>query len=318
MAMLEVILGMMFIYMVLSLLGTTVNELISSWRGWRGLFLEEGLKRLLKFKDNPAIFEKFTNNEFYKQLRQHKAPLRVSRAPEWLSNKNFVSILVNTLKKSEGVVEKVDEMIEGLPADSKLREILEQFKSEGHEDVTAFKIRLSSWFDDVMDHSSAWYKRHLQMVTLFVGLAISAVINADSFDIYYNLSNNATARQSISTMAEAFIANNDVLPAPKTYTDTLTLQEIQTEIGKLTSTEEYAQISNVLGLGWTNAKLDISAMGWLQRILGWFITALAISLGAPFWFNALKKIVSIRTSESASNGQTSVVINTGEGKKNVA
>ena len=309
MAMLEVILGMMFTFMVLSLLGTTVNELISSWRGWRGFFLEEGLKRLLKFEDNPNVYKKFTDNEFYKQLRQHKAPLRVSRAPEWLSSKNFVSILVNTLKKSETAVVKVDEMINDLPTDSKLRKVLEQFRSEGYEDVETFKGRLQNWFDDVMDHSSAWYKRHLQMVTIFVGLSVAAVINADTFEIYNNLANNATARQSLSKMAEAFIASNNTLPIPSAPADSLTLTEIKTELTKFTNSEEYAKISNVLGLGWQSVDLHISPSAWLKRILGWFVTALAISLGAPFWFSALKKVVSISSPESSSSSPPQIVIN---------
>ena len=315
MAMLEVILGMMFTYMVLSLLGTTINELISSWRGWRGFFMEEGLKRLLKFDDDPSVFKKFTDNEFYKQLMQHKAPLRVSRAPEWLSAKNFVSILVNSLKKSETAVEKVDEMIEGLPKGNKLREVLEQFKSEGYKDVEAFKGRLQNWFDDVMAHTTGWYKRHLQMVTIFVGLVIAITINADSFDIYNNLANNATARQSLSKMAEAFIANNEALPIPKSHGDSLTLADIRTELKSFTNSEEYAKMSNVLGFGWNAGDLFVGPMAWLKRVLGWFVTALAISLGTPFWFNALKKIIAIQSSDSAGSSTPQVVINTGEGKK---
>ena len=317
MAMLEVILGMMFTYMVLSLLGTTINELISSWRGWRGLFMQEGLKRLLKFDDDPTVFKKFTDNEFYKQLMQHKAPLRVCRAPEWLSSKNFVSILVNTLKKGETAKVKVDEMIQGLPKDNKLREVLEQFKDEGHENVEAFTGRLQNWFDDVMAHSSGWYKRHLQMVTMFVGLAIAITINADSFEMYNTLSNSATSRHSLARMAEAFVANNTNLPTPTSPSDSLSLAEIKAEIQKFTNSEEYAKISNVLGLGWQPDDLLVDPFAWLKRVLGWFVTALAISLGAPFWFSTLKKIISIKTGDESGNNSPQVVINTGEGK-NVA
>jgi len=34
--------------------------------------------------------------------------------------------------------------------------------------------------------------------------------------------------------------------------------------------------------------------GWLV-FAGWMITALALSLGAPFWFDLLNKVVQIRT-----------------------
>ncbi|HFA50379.1 MAG TPA: hypothetical protein ENJ95_15305 [Bacteroidetes bacterium] len=315
--MLEIIVGMIFTYMVLSLLGTTINELISSWRGWRGLYLEEGLKRLLKFESDSSIFKKFTDNEFYKQLKQHKTPLRMSRAPEYLSAENFVSILTNTLKKKGVPVDKVEDMIEGLPADSKLREVLEQFKEEGHQSVEAYKQRLGNWFDDVMSHTSGWYKRHLQFVTIFVGLGIAMVFNADSFSIYSHLTKNTAARESLSTLARTFAENNDALPELKNYADTLAYEDIKKEIQNFTNSGEFAQVSNILGLGWQEGDLLIGPMDWLVRILGWLITALAISLGAPFWFSALKRIISINSSGGSSNNAPQVVINTGDKKKEV-
>ena len=96
--MLEVLAGLLFTFLLLSLLGTTLNELIAAWRGWRGFYLDEALRRLLEFKDDPAVYEKFKNNAFYKQLMQHRAPLRVSQAPGYLSSSNFTSILMNVLK----------------------------------------------------------------------------------------------------------------------------------------------------------------------------------------------------------------------------
>lgn len=46
--------------------------------------------------------------------------------------------------------------------------------------------------------------------------------------------------------------------------------------------------------------------GWATTLCGWFITALAISLGAPFWFDLLNKLVQLRNSgkkpEEVTNG----------------
>ena len=33
---------------------------------------------------------------------------------------------------------------------------------------------------------------------------------------------------------------------------------------------------------------------WLVKILGWLVTGLAISLGAPFWFDLLNRLVDLR------------------------
>ena len=48
-----------------------------------------------------------------------------------------------------------------------------------------------------------------------------------------------------------------------------------------------------LPLGWTEA---IPYEQWPQRLLGWLITALAVSLGAPFWFDMLGKFMTVRAS----------------------
>jgi hypothetical protein len=34
---------------------------------------------------------------------------------------------------------------------------------------------------------------------------------------------------------------------------------------------------------------------WPSRVLGWFITALAVTMGAPFWFDLLNKVTAIRS-----------------------
>ena len=313
--MLEVIVGMLFTFMLLSLLGTTLNELISAWRGWRGFYMEEALKRLLEFKDDPAIFEKFRNNPFYRQLNQHKAPLRVSTAPAYLGAANFTSILTNVIKQKNQAVQKAEDFIAGLPENSQLRQVLEQLKDDGEDNVEAYKARLQKWFDGMMEQSSGWYKRHLQFVTLFVGLAIAAVFNADSFQIYSHLTTNTAARQKLNALAEKFVGENEVLPTPTSPGDSLTMQEIKTEVNKFISSEEFKQTANILGLGWRKGDLFVSPVAWLQRLLGWFVTALAIALGAPFWFDILKKVITIRSSggsSSSGSGTTQVVVNTGK------
>jgi hypothetical protein len=59
-----------------------------------------------------------------------------------------------------------------------------------------------------------------------------------------------------------------------------------------------------LPIGWTKAPLIrhdshgkiLSTDGeWLEAIAGWLVTAFAASLGAPFWFDLLNKIMVIRS-----------------------
>ena len=63
------------------------------------------------------------------------------------------------------------------------------------------------------------------------------------------------------------------------------------------SNRNIAEVNQVMGLGWSAADDNF---GWLS-IPGWLITALAISLGAPFWFDLLNKLMKLRSSVAASS-----------------
>jgi hypothetical protein len=52
-----------------------------------------------------------------------------------------------------------------------------------------------------------------------------------------------------------------------------------------------------LPIGWADFRwkgLNQTALDILSWLPGWLITALAVSLGAPFWFDLLNKFINIR------------------------
>ena len=50
-----------------------------------------------------------------------------------------------------------------------------------------------------------------------------------------------------------------------------------------------------LPIGWTAA-----GNGWLYKVLGLLITSIAVTLGAPFWYQKLKTIVTMRKAGTAT------------------
>jgi hypothetical protein len=50
-------------------------------------------------------------------------------------------------------------------------------------------------------------------------------------------------------------------------------------------------------LGWGKLPQDVG--GWLLKIIGLTITTLAVSLGAPFWFDVLKNLANMRSTGPA-------------------
>ena len=46
--------------------------------------------------------------------------------------------------------------------------------------------------------------------------------------------------------------------------------------------------------GW-HEKPPVNPLFWLETLTGWLITTLALSLGAPFWFDVLNKFMVVRS-----------------------
>jgi hypothetical protein len=67
--------------------------------------------------------------------------------------------------------------------------------------------------------------------------------------------------------------------------------------------ENIAAIRSPLGLGWDTVQWPAENKGqwWLYKFIGWLTTAMAVSLGAKFWFDLLRQLVNFRN--SASGGQ---------------
>jgi hypothetical protein len=68
--------------------------------------------------------------------------------------------------------------------------------------------------------------------------------------------------------------------------------------------EDIKYASEVLGLGWSKLNSPFSRdycnseykiLGLLKKLAGLLLTVIALSLGAPFWFDLLKRIISIRS-----------------------
>lgn len=67
---------------------------------------------------------------------------------------------------------------------------------------------------------------------------------------------------------------------------------------------------------WFKVKFIFCSLCSGRKIIGLLMTAFALSLGAPFWFDMLNKVVRLRNSgvkEDRSSGDASTIVNTGKG-----
>jgi hypothetical protein len=149
-------------------------------------------------------------------------------------------------------------------------------------DFNAARATIEVWYDDAMDRVSSWYKRSTQGILFVIGLVFAVAANIDTVTITRFLSHDAAAREAIVARAQASVADTGYLR--RSYDD---------------AKKDLAALQ--LPIGWaTPDSTTLAHRTWPQpspseRILGWLITALAVTMGAPFWFDLLNKVTAIRS-----------------------
>jgi hypothetical protein len=151
------------------------------------------------------------------------------------------------------------------------------------DDIGKLKKSLQNWFNSAMDRVSGWYKYRTQWMLFGIGLVLAATLNADTIRIVKQLSRDPTLRQSIVAAAQS------AKPSDNKRGESIKdqIQQAQTEISNIQSIG--------IPLGWAGTRRPSSYGEWLQVSGGWLLTAVAISLGAPFWFDMLNKLMVVRS-----------------------
>jgi hypothetical protein len=108
-----------------------------------------------------------------------------------------------------------------------------------------------------------------------VAFVISAGLNADTFIIANSFYRDPTVRASVVAAAQE--TTKQPLPT-----------ESEQSLARIKQTLQQLQ----LPMGWSDSHMIPStSLGWITKFFGLLFTTLAISLGAPFWFDLLGKII---------------------------
>ncbi len=305
-AILQVVVGIVFVLLLLSLLGTTLMELISGMLALRGKHLFKSLQNMLGEK-----FYDFVSHPFYRQLMedaQKNQSITRRALPSYISPAAFRSIFLDVLRNKTVEQQHIAHHIENLN-DGELKELLRFLLRDAKGDQQVFEYKVDQWFNQVMDRVSGWYKRSTRYWLLGIGFLIALLFNADTIQIYQTLATDAHVRNSLNTSAQYFIQDNQpqarvVLPptTPSGSQPGITTQPMVTPpvSGVRINATELDSYTSVLGLGWNGVNIDeMNIFQVIEKLVGWLTTALAISLGAGFWFDALRRLVNINTSSSA-------------------
>lgn len=249
----------------------------------------------------------------------------------------FSQALIYLLKedKQEGMdpvttIKNKLELLDG-GRNSETKKYLLFLLNEANGDIEKFTKSVEKWFDATMERCTGWYKKNMSFITLFLALFIATVFNVDSFRIIGALSTDSKARDQYVQMAGQLIQNPlfteptpvfDTTLYNRLLTDPNLMQKAGNDSVKLEKLAADSATSHLL----TTQKVLLARMDTLYKLseqprkilsfertdklcciwwyynftnfLGCLVTAIALTLGAPFWFDLLNKLMKLRSSIS--------------------
>jgi hypothetical protein len=277
-AVIDVSIGIILMYLLLSLICTIVNEFAAGLMRLRAKTLATGLRNLI---DDPNLLTAFQGHGLI------AGQTRVARGqPSYLAGRTVALALIDCLdpNKPVALVSEVVTAASNLPP-SNVRDAILTAAAAAGNDIEKLRTAMAQWFDDSMDRLSGVFKRYAHWLSLAIGLLIAIALNADTFAVANSLWHDGALRAQIAASAGRAVA--DPPPASQLNQTMQDLSVIEADL-------------RPFPIGWSEAAsrpdLNWSASSWTiaQKVVGLLITGLALSLGAPFWFDLLSKFVNLR------------------------
>lgn len=293
---LSVSIGIVLVLLLMSILSSTVHDIISSMLSLRGRHLRKTLTDMLGDQT-----ETFFSHPFFRQLiyaDKNKNLVQPYSLPDWINKETFSAILHDVLQDSgdgKNLAEKIDKI-----SDPTLKHLLEYLVRESDGTIGGLKNQMENWFEQVMERSSAFFSRATKWRLFFIGLVLATLLNADTIHIYQALSTNPELREKMVQVANKLVAADTI---PAIARDSAIKQTIENAKGLMSS--QLGALESPLGLGWNEPEDKRSLPDWLVKLAGFLLTGIAVTFGASFWFDLLKKMLALRSSGGGESSDSS-------------
>jgi hypothetical protein len=288
---LDVAIGIVFLYLLLALLVTTLQELVASVFSLRAKHLYGAIQGMLKgglttARVQASLVDRLYQHPLLKNLVNReltmvrgRLPVFGQGLPSYIPSKTFALALLDVLQGEapskltgvDNVLASAKQLIGNLK-DGELKTTLqlllddtEQLETDLDKRAALVSARLEAWFNDRMARASGWYKRNAQFWSLVLAAGVTLAFNADTLNVAKLLWRDSALRDAVLASARSFQ---------------------DTGVGEL--------LGSGLPIGWQ--RFNPGGYGVLSATAGWSITTLAVSLGAAFWFDVLSKALQLRGS----------------------
>jgi hypothetical protein len=322
---LEIVIGLVFLYFVLALVCSTVNEVISTAVGLRAQFLQKGLMNLLSggLDDEERTSAAATLTELYRHplmnalIRPGKGPdkgfdpaqlakwWRKPRYPSYIPSRTFVSALTSKLGGLQEALADVEEAGRDVSragdaelekarrrweaATAKVEKTLAELDNKDLSEALLALYRTAGKDAAEFRHVTAqWFDDAMERVSGWYRRRIQVILAVIATFVVLLLNADTLATGRVLWRDDA--ARAAVVAQAE--------EAAGRDAGETDAEQAIRELD--LPLGWNlsfgEAPTDLPNdwVAWFAKLAGLALTVIALMFGAPFWFDLLSKIVRVR------------------------
>ena len=219
---LNICIGLIFLFLLLSIITTALQEVVANIMSLRGKYLIKAIRAMIAdggtradFFKHPLIYSLFRG-----KLKPTPSSEEPKRPPSYIPARNFAiaayDVTVGTKPSVRGEnAEEARRSATSLGSAVALAFALAAQQPE--KPVTAAGVtasaqaiiaELEKLYNDTMDRATGWYRRCAQYISLVLGLLVATALNADAIHIGRQLWNNPGLSESAAKAAESFAQSN--------------------------------------------------------------------------------------------------------------
>jgi hypothetical protein len=309
---LDVVIGLVIYFLFMSLVASALVEMISTWRRKRGQVLRAAVDATTNGGEDfnnalylhPLMYSLFESEQVgakeKKSLPSFVPPEVFAQAyvetvigmpiaevgdlgmvfsPEsriWIDKREVVNQPANAKVSAKSISSKEEVKIQTRDLDDAYRSLRPHVIAAGGDRERTLKC-VATHFERVNDRVKDRYRRWVSYWLFVIGLLLAVGTNGDSTRIVNRLVTNADLRNQLVESAKL---------------------DLQTENTSREATLDRIRVIEGISGGWQTDPIlaagGVTFLSVLIKTLGFLITAFAVSLGAPFWYDLLNKLANLR------------------------
>jgi hypothetical protein len=153
---------------------------------------------------------------------------------------------------------------------------------------------IATWYDTVMPGLAERHERGMKWLAVALSVLIVVLFNANAIDIYrYVASDSAVQKQLVEYGAKLQAESKQAPSAQPGSTPAESLEDrTREDIEKIKTLSSSLANFGLTPLKWDNCFTDAAAIR--RTLIGWVAMTLLLSLGAPFWEDALGSLFGLK------------------------